>query len=91
MDEMSMGGVERNSVVDANGIGIYCNDHSMCMIDGNRVSGTRSDAAEGDRTRTGYGLVVDFGAEAQVGRNDLRRNPGRVGVFLDAMVTKTEE
>src|SRR5207248_10578089 len=32
MDEMSMGGIERNSVSGANGVGIYCNDHSLCMV-----------------------------------------------------------
>ena len=88
MDEMSMGGIERNSVNGANGVGISCNDHSMCMVDGNRVTGTRSDSAGGNRTRAGYGLVVDYGAEAQVGRNDLARNPARVGVFLGSTVTQ---
>jgi len=88
MDEMSMGGIERNSVQGANGVGIYCNDHSMCMVDGNRVTGTRRDSAGGNRTRAGYGLVVDYGAEAEVGRNDLARNPARLGVFLGSTVTQ---
>ena len=72
------------------GVGIYCNDHSMCMVDKNRVTGTRSDAATGDRTRAGYGLEVSFGAEAEVGRNDLAHNPARVGVFLGSLVTRMD-
>jgi Right handed beta helix region len=91
MDEMSMGGIEQNSVKGANGVGIYCNDHSMCMVDGNRVAGTRSDSAGGNRTRAGYGLVVDYGAEAEVGRNDLAHNPARLGVFLGSTVTQMED
>jgi nitrous oxidase accessory protein NosD len=91
MDEMSMGGLSQNSVRHANGVGIYCNDHSMCMVDGNRVSGTRSDAATGDRTRAGFGLVVDFGAEAETAGNDLVGNPRQVGVFLDGQVRKLRE
>jgi len=91
MDEMSMGGIEQNSVKGANGVGIYCNDHSMCMVDGNRVIGTRSDSAGGNRTRAGYGLVVDYGAEAEIGRNDLAGNPARIGVFLGSTVTQTDD
>jgi hypothetical protein len=91
MDEMSMGGIEGNSVNDANGVGIYCNDHSMCMVSGNRVAETRPDSAGGNRTRAGYGLVVDYEAEAELGRNDLARNPARLGVFLGSQVTRMEQ
>lgn len=86
MDEMSMGGIEGNTVRDANGVGIYCNDHSMCMVSGNRVTDTRPDTASGNRTRAGYGLVVDYEAEAEVADNDLARNPARVGVFLGSQL-----
>jgi parallel beta-helix repeat protein len=88
MDEMSMGGLEGNTVRDANGVGIYCNDHSMCMVTGNRVTGTRRDDANGDRTRAGFGLEVVYGAEAEVSGNDLAGNPARVGVFLDSQLTR---
>jgi nitrous oxidase accessory protein NosD len=91
MDEMSMGGLVQNSVRNANGVGIYCNDHSTCMVDGNRVSGTRSDASTGDRTRAGFGLVVDFGAEAETAGNDLAGNPRQVGTFLDGQVRQLRE
>ena len=43
MTEMSMGMIERNEVRDAPGVGIFCNDHSMCMIEQNVVVGTRPD------------------------------------------------
>jgi parallel beta-helix repeat protein len=91
MDEMSMGGIEDNTVTGANGVGIYCNDHSMCMVSGNRVTRTRPDTASGNRTRAGFGLVVDYEAEAEVADNDLARNPARVGVFLGSQVTPLED
>jgi parallel beta-helix repeat protein len=91
VDEMSMGGIEGNTVSRAKGAGIYCNDHSMCMVSGNSVTHTRSDPASGDRTRGGYGLVVDFEAEAELGRNDFTRNPAPVGVFLGAQVRRADE
>ena len=86
MTEMSMGGVMHNTVRDAKGIGILCGDHSMCMIDRNNVAGTRSDPVGGDRERAGYGLVVEFGADADLGRNDLADNPLTMGVFVGSLV-----
>jgi hypothetical protein len=82
MTEMSMGSVERNDVRDALGVGILCGDRSMCTIERNRVTGTRSDAAGGDRTRAGFGVLVEFYAEAELGKNELDGNPSRVGVVL---------
>jgi len=86
VDEMSTGTVMDNTVRDANGVGINCGDRSMCMIEGNRVSGTRPDSAGGNRMRAGYGLLVEFWAEAEVGENDLADNPARVGSFLGSDV-----
>jgi hypothetical protein len=63
----------------------------MCMVSGNRVVQTRPDTASGNRTRAGYGLVVDYGAEAELRRNDLARNPERVGVFLGSQVTPMDD
>jgi hypothetical protein len=91
MDEMSMGAIEDNAVNRAKGAGIYCNDHSMCMVSGNSVTRTRSDPASGDLTLGGYGLVVDFEAEAELAHNDFARNPARVGVFTGARVKRLEE
>ncbi len=86
MTEMSMGGVERNTVRDANGIGILCGDHSMCEIHRNDVAGTRPDMAIGDLTRVGFGLVVQMGAEAELSRNDVADNPFKLGVFFNSVV-----
>ncbi len=86
MTEMSMGGVMHNTVRNANGIGILCGDHSTCMIDRNDVAGTRVDRSSNDRERAGYGLVVEFGALAELGRNELADNPSTFGVFVDSLV-----
>jgi hypothetical protein len=86
MTEMSMGEVERNQVTNALGIGIMCGDHSMCLVEHNEVTGTRRDDAGGNRMRAGFGLEVEFGAEAELGHNDLARNPRRLGVFLNSIV-----
>ena len=91
MDEMSMGGIEGNTVSRANGVGIYCNDHSMCMVSRNSVVQTRSDDGAGNRPRAGFGLVVDYEAEAELADNDFARNPARIGVFLGSQVTHLEE
>jgi Right handed beta helix region len=86
MTEMSMGGVERNMVRDTKGVGIFCGDHSMCSIQRNDVAGTRADMANGDQTRAGYGIEVQFGAEAELSRNQLAGNPLGLGVFFNSLV-----
>ena len=86
MTEMSMGGVEHNTVRDANGVGIFCGDHSQCSIQRNDVADTRSDLTNGDQTRAGFGVEVQFGAEAELSRNELASNPLRLGVFFNSLV-----
>jgi hypothetical protein len=86
LTEMSMGSIQGNTVRNANGVGINCGDRSTCMVEGNRVVATRADSASGDRMRAGFGLLVEFGAEAEVGRNDLAGNPAPLGVFLQSQV-----
>jgi hypothetical protein len=85
MTEMSMGGVERNHVRSALGVGIFCGDHSMCMVERNRVVGTRPDPASGDPSRNGFGLVVQYGADAELGSNQL--GGSGVGLFSDGHVS----
>jgi hypothetical protein len=85
MTEMSMGGVERNHVSGALGVGIYCGDHSMCMVEKNRVVGTRPDPASGDASRNGFGLVVQYGAHAELGPNHL--DGSGVAVFSESRVS----
>jgi hypothetical protein len=89
MTEMSMGEVEHNNVQDALGIGILCGDRSMCSIKKNRVVDTRVDTAAGGATRAGVGIEVWFGAEAELGTNELIGNGAGVGSFLGSLVERT--
>ena len=86
LTEMSMGSVAHNDVADALGVGILCGDHSMCEVDHNRVARTRPDGRS-NAMRSGIGLEVEFGAEAELGsHNQLTQNPRHLGVFLDSWV-----
>jgi parallel beta-helix repeat protein len=84
--EMSMGMVERNSVNDALGIGIYCGDRSMCEIKHNTVSGTRPDQESEDPTRRGYPIVAWWESEAELHDNVLVGNPRGVGSFSSSRI-----
>lgn len=86
LTEMSMGSVAHNTVDDTLGVGILCGDHSMCDVDRNLVRGTRLDDADGNAMRAGIGLEVEFGAQAEVGRNELAANPRHVGIFLGSSI-----
>jgi nitrous oxidase accessory protein NosD len=86
MTEMSMGGIERNEVRDALGIGIFCNDMSMCHIEDNVVVGTRRDPASGNRWRDGYAVLVSYHSEAELYANELEENPRAVGVAMGSHV-----
>lgn len=80
--EMSMGSAVENVVHDARGVGILCGDRSTCEIARNTVSGMRADP--GDRLHGGFGVEVEFQAEAWLDRNHLTANPATVGVFLNS-------
>jgi nitrous oxidase accessory protein NosD len=82
MTEMSMGDVSANVVDDALGVGIFCGDHSECMIDRNVVTGTRPDVASGDLARDGYGIVAHYGATAELADN----RAGRVAAFAEGRI-----
>lgn len=86
MTEMSMGEIHDNQVWDALGIGIFCNDMSMCDVDGNVVVRTRRDRASGDTARLGYGVLSSYHAEVELGDNELQTNPVPVGAVADAHV-----
>lgn len=75
MTEMSMGEIDGNDVRDALGIGIFCNDHSMCDVRDNVVRGTRADRASDDSTRLGSGFLAAFWAEATLHGNSFGDNP----------------
>lgn len=87
----TVGVVEGNEVRDALGVGIYCGVHSECEIERNAVTNTRDDAASGDRTRRGYGIVADFGATVTASDNVFAGNAaGGVVAFPPAYVEGEE-
>jgi nitrous oxidase accessory protein NosD len=85
MTEMSMGDVMENEVHDARGVGIYCGDHSTCMVERNVVADTRPDGS-GDRTLAGFGILAHYGAEADLAHNELVGNGARTGAILDSTI-----
>jgi hypothetical protein len=88
MTEMSMGMIEKNEVAEAIGAGIACVDQSECMISGNRVSGTQGDATTPDLARqSGYGILSDYKANAELSDNELVGNARRVGTFAGAEIS----
>jgi hypothetical protein len=88
MTEMSMGEIRDNEVWDALGVGIFCNDMSMCEIEGNTVLATRPDRSSGDRARLGYGVLSSYHAEVELGENELATNPVPVGAVADAHIVR---
>jgi hypothetical protein len=84
MTEMSMGMIEDNDVRDAKGIGILCNDHSMCMIEKNTVVGTRR--VPGSEWTGGYGVLVSYGSEGELRDNALEANPRVSGAIVDSTI-----
>jgi Periplasmic copper-binding protein (NosD) len=80
MSEMSMGDVSENNVSGANGVGVYCGDHSDCEITKNVVANTRSDHS-GDRARIGIGIEANYYALARLEGNVLVGNPAPMAAF----------
>jgi parallel beta-helix repeat protein len=78
--EMSMGMVTDNEVRDAHGIGIWCNDRSMCSIEHNTVI---------DTTGPGYGVLASFQSEADLRGNELTANPVRYEAIESSEVRAT--
>jgi nitrous oxidase accessory protein NosD len=88
MTEMAMGMIDRNEITGAIGAGIECNDRSECMIEHNRISGTRADRSTDDRSRQGYGIISNFGSNAELKDNELLGNARGVTTFTGAIVTQ---
>jgi hypothetical protein len=84
IEEMSMGMASHNTVRDARGIGLYCNDRSICMFDHNTIVGTRPDRAAGGRAAEGLAVLASFESEADLWRNRLSGNAGGVGTITDS-------
>jgi hypothetical protein len=86
LTEMSMAVVERNDVHDSLGVGIFCGDYSECEIADNSVRNIRPDDASGDKSRMGFGILVHYGAKAEVRGNDVSRSPGGTRALLGAEI-----
>jgi hypothetical protein len=87
--EMSMGTATDNDVRDALGVGLDCEDQSMCMFKHNTVIGTRPDPASGDPSRRGLGLLASFRSEAAVWDNQLVANPVSMGAIENSLIRRT--
>jgi parallel beta-helix repeat protein len=77
VSEMSMATVKDNEVRNARGVGIYCNDRSICAIERNTVV---------DTDGTGFGVLASFESEADLRQNALAANPRPVGTVMNAQV-----
>jgi parallel beta helix pectate lyase-like protein len=86
--EMSMGTATDNEVRDALGVGLNCDDQSMCMFSRNTVIGTRPDVASGNPTRRGVGLLASFLSEAEVSDNALTANPVPMGTVTNSLIRR---
>jgi hypothetical protein len=89
MTEMSMGMISHNEVRGANGVGIYCNDRSMCMVERNTVVDTSNDSAGGDDSRRGFGILASFQSEADLRGNELAANPVPMGSVTNSLIRAT--
>jgi hypothetical protein len=87
MTEMAMGMIERNEITGAVGAGIECNDRSECMIEHNRISDMRPDRTNDDQTRKGWGIISNFGSDAELARNVLVGNARGVGTFIGGTIS----
>jgi len=88
MTEMSMGMISNNEVRGANGVGIFCNDRSVCEIEHNTVIDTRSDAASGNESAAGFGVLVSFQSQADLWQNQLAANPVPMGTVTDSSIRR---
>jgi hypothetical protein len=87
--EMSMGSAMDNQIRDALGVGLSCDDQSMCMFEHNTVVGTRPDRASGDPSRRGFGVLASFYSEADLSHNQLAANPIAAGAITSSRLLRT--
>ena len=76
MTEMSMGTIPRNEVWGAMGVGIFCNDMSMCEVEDNVVVATRPDRSSGDLSRPATASSPATTREVELQRQRARHEPG---------------
>lgn len=89
--EMSMGTAMHNEIRGALGVGLNCDDQSMCMFEQNTVIGTRPDTASGDPSRRGVAVLASFYSEASLWQNRLIANPVGVGAITSSMLQTTRD
>jgi parallel beta-helix repeat protein len=86
--EMSMGMASDNEVSNARGIGIYCNDRSMCTFEHNTVVGMRPSMASGNLTLRGFGVLASFQSEAELSGNHLGSNPVPSAAIINSQIAE---
>ncbi len=87
--EMSMGSAMDNQISDALGVGLGCDDQSMCMFERNTVVGTRPDDASGNASRRGFGVLASFRSEADLWQNRLVGNGVATGEVTNSLLRRT--
>lgn len=87
LGEMSMDSATHNEVVDSNGVGILCLDHSMCTIEHNTITGTRVDSG-GDLSRAGVAIEAHYYATAQIAHNTVVASPGGIRAFDQSTISR---
>jgi hypothetical protein len=87
LGEMSMDMASGNEVNAALGVGILCEDHSMCQIEHNVVAGTRVDGNQ-DLARQGIAIEGNYYAQAQISHNTVLASPGGVQAFDNSTITR---
>jgi hypothetical protein len=87
--EMSMGSVMDSTVSNALGVGLFCNDRSMCMFEHNTVVGTRADRASGDPMLGGLGVLAFFQSDATLRGNQLKSNPVPMDAEMNSQIAAT--
>ena len=71
------------------GIGIYCNDRSMCMIEHNTVVGTRPDTASGQPHLARLRRARELPVRGRAAGNQLASNPVPMGAVIDSQIAAT--
>jgi hypothetical protein len=86
--EMSQGDVDQNRIDQVVGTGLYCGDHSVCNLRGNRVHGTTALQDSPVAWGAGYGAIVLYGSAAYFDGNDFQRVAVTgIGVFVDSALS----
>jgi hypothetical protein len=87
LGEMSMDMASGNEVSAALGVGILCEDHSMCQIEHNVVGGTRVDGNQ-DLARQGIAIEAQYFAAAQLKNNTVLASPGGIRAFSNSTISR---